>query len=399
MLDGYIHPDFSEVARVLRRQLPGARRRPRPGGAAVSIWHRGVRVVDCWGGTRNETGDPWQADTLALSFSTTKGVTSTLLHTLAEKGLIDYQAPVREYWPEFAASGKAGITVRDVLCHEAGLYHVREMIDDARDMLDWEKMVQALAQARARHAPGASHGYHAFTYGWLAGEIVQRVTGKSFRQVLATELAQPLELDGLYIGVPADQMSRRAQLIRAPGGSPEATDRIHRGARRVTRTLRRVGIRYDVQDAVSALMPQGIENLDLGTEEAAAVSMPAANGSFTARSLAKLYAVLAAGGTLGDVRLISPERLEQMRSAQNRGVGRVVPYPMRWRLGYHRVNTLRAKVRRGLAHSGFGGSGAFADPERNLAVAMVLNSGTGTPFGDLRILSIADAAVRCADRR
>jgi CubicO group peptidase (beta-lactamase class C family) len=112
-------------------------------------------VVDCWGGTRNESGDPWQADTMAFSFSTTKGVTSTLLHTLAERGLVDYQAPVREYWPEFGQSGKEGVTVRDVLCHEAGLYHVREMIDDASDMLDWQKMVRALQQARPRHAPGA----------------------------------------------------------------------------------------------------------------------------------------------------------------------------------------------------------------------------------------------------
>jgi CubicO group peptidase (beta-lactamase class C family) len=231
------------------------------------------------------------------------------------------------------------------------------------------------------------------------GEIVQRVTGRSFREVLARELAEPLALDGLYIGVPRDQLGRRAQLIGGPGGGSETTDRVHRGARRVTRGLRRVGIRYDVQDAVSALMPQGIEHLELGAEAAAGVSLPAANGTFTARSLAKLYAVLAAGGTLGEVRLVSPGRLDQMRSAQNRSIGRVVPYPMRWRLGYHRVNTLRAKVRRGLAHSGFGGSGGFADPERELAVAMVLNSGTGTPFGDIRMVRLADAAVRCADRR
>jgi CubicO group peptidase (beta-lactamase class C family) len=399
MLEGTIHPDFAEVGRVLSGQLARLRRKGRPGGAAVCVWHRGEPVVDCWGGTRDDAGAAWRQDTISFSFSTTKGVTSTLLHTLAERGLVDYATPVHEYWPEFGQNGKQGITVRDLLCHEGGLYHVREMIDDAQQMLDWSAMVRALERARPRHAPGADHGYHAFTYGWLIGEIIQRVTGKPFREVLEAELARPLELDGLYIGVPADQMHRRAQLMTSYSGSSATTDRLHNGARRITRVLRSVGLGFDVSDAVSALMPRGIENLDFNSEAACTASMPAANGTFTARSLAKLFAVLAGGGTLGDVRLVSPERLERMRAAQNRTLGRVVPYPMRWRLGYHRVNTIRGKVRRGLAHSGFGGSGVFADPDRELAAALVLNSGTGTPFGDARVIRITDAAIRCADRR
>ncbi len=399
MLEGFVHPDFADVGRVLTAQLTRLKRRERHGGAAVCIYHRGVPVVDCWGGTRNDAGDPWLEDTISFSFSTTKGVASTLLHTLAERGLIEYDAPVREYWPGFAANGKQGITVRDVLCHEAGLYHVRDMIDRAEQMLDWDAMIAAIEQARPRHAPGAAHGYHAFTYGWLAGEIIQRVTGKPFREVLEAELAAPLELDGLYCGVPADQMHRRAMLIGSSVGDSQTAERVSSGAGRVTRVLRTVGLGYDAGDAVSALMPEGIEGLDFNSEEAAAASIPAANGTFTARSLAKLYAVLAGGGTLGDVRLVSPERLERMRAAQNRSVGRVVPYPMRWRLGYHRVNTIRAKVSRGLMHAGFGGSGAFADPNRELSGALVLNSGTGTPFGDLRVVRITDTAVRCADKR
>ncbi|MBW2268409.1 MAG: beta-lactamase family protein [Deltaproteobacteria bacterium] len=399
MLEGYIHPDFAEVGRVLSAQLGRLRRKGRPGGAAVCVWHRGEPVVDCWGGTQNEAGDAWRQDTLSFSFSTTKGVTSTLFHTLAERGQLDYGTPVREFWPEFSQNGKGEITVRDVLCHEAGLYHVSEMIDDAHHMLDWNTMVRALERARPRHAPGASHGYHAFTYGWLVGEIIQRMTGKPFREVLEAELAQPLELDGLFVGMPADQMHRRAQLINAFPGDSRARDRVQNGARRVTRVLRGVGLGYDVSDALSALMPNGIEQLDFNSEAACTASVPAANGTFTARSLAKLFAVLAGGGTLGDVRLLSPERLEEVRREQNRAVGRVVPYPMRWRLGYHRVNTIRSKVRRGLGHSGFGGSGVFADPDRELAAALVLNSGTGTPFGDARIIRITDASIRCADSR
>jgi len=399
MLEGYVHPDFSDVARVLSRQIPTGGKRPRPGGAAVCVWHRGERVVDCWGGTRDESGLPWESDTVALSYSTTKGVTSTLLHVLAEQGLIDYDAPVREYWPEFAAHGKADIAVAHLLCHEAGLYHIRHMIEDAREMLDWDHMVHALERAEPRHAPGAAHGYHAFTFGWLVGEIVQRVTGKRFGEVLAQELAAPLELDGLFVGLPADQVHRRARQIPTRRRRERPADALYARAGQLGRGLRLARIPFDPQEAATALMPSGIERLDFNDEAFASASLPAANGMFTARSLGKLYAMLAGGGELDGVRLLSAERVEVLQEPRNRGIGRVIPYPMHWRLGYHRVNTIRSKVRRGMGHSGFGGSGGWADPDRQLAVALVLNSGTGTPFGDLRIVRIGDAVVRCADRR
>ena len=121
MLHGTTHPDFARVAHVLRRILP----KRGPGGAAVCVYHRGEKVVDAWGGTRDVAGSPWLKDTLSISFSTTKGVASTLLHLYADRGLIDYDTPVSEYWPEFAAGGKERITVRQILCHEAGLYHDR----------------------------------------------------------------------------------------------------------------------------------------------------------------------------------------------------------------------------------------------------------------------------------
>jgi len=398
MLEGYVHPDFSEVARVLRAQLPGSRRSPRPGGGAVCVWHRGQVVVDCWGGTRDETGDPWEADTLAPSFSTTKGVAATLLHVLAERGLVDYEAPVREYWPEFGGAGKQAVTVRHVLAHEAGLYRIRDMIQDAGEMLDWERMIQALATSPTCHPPGAAHGYHAFTFGWLVGELVQRVSGRSFSEALAAELAEPLELDGLYVGVPETQLHRRAQLIPTQRRR-RSNESIERFGRTLNRGLRLVRVRYDVHEALAALMPRGIQDFDWGSEAVARATLPSANGSFTARSLGKLYAVLAGGGALDGVRLLSRETVERISRPQNRGIGRVVPYPMHWRLGYHRVNTIRAPVPRGFGHSGFGGSGAWADPDRNLAVALTLNSGTGTLFGDLRIVQIGSAAVRCADRR
>ncbi len=142
-----------------------------------------------------------------------------------------------------------------------------------------------------------------------------------------------------------------------------------------------------------------MEDVDFNAAEFRAASIPAANGMFTARSLARMYACLAQGGELDGVRLLSYDTLRRASEQQNQGAGRVIPISMRWRLGYHRVFAMRAKVPGGFGHFGFGGSGAWADPQRQLSVALTVNSGVGTPFGDSRIARIGGAAVRCADRR
>jgi CubicO group peptidase (beta-lactamase class C family) len=396
MLRGTVHSDFKRVARVFERLLPDE-----VGGAALCIYHRGEKVVDCWGGTRDLAGNPWQEDTLSLSYSTSKGVVSTLMHMCVDRGLIDYDDPVREYWPEFAHAGKSEITLRQVMCHEAGLFQIRRMVDHARRMLDWEYMVEALGDAIPCHQPGRAHGYHGFTYGWLVGELIQRVTGKPFSELLDAWIARPLGLDGLYIGLPADQMHRRALLIpsaltNADGSLMVA---VRRWARGINRVLRLVGQPIDLNALAEALMPEGIEELDFDAPEFLSVPIPAANGMFTARSLARMYAALASDGELDGVRLIGRDTLWRATEVQNRGLGRVIPVPMHWRLGYHRVATLGPAVPNGFGHYGFGGSGAFADPDRELAVALTLNNGVGTPFGDLRIVRIGTAALRCAEER
>jgi CubicO group peptidase (beta-lactamase class C family) len=401
MLHGFVHPDFDKVSGVLRKILP----KRGPGGAAVCVYHKGEKVVDCWGGTRDHSGAPWQEDTLSISFSTTKGVASTLLHVHADRGLIDYDAPVAEYWPEFAQGGKENTTVRQVMCHEAGLYAVWDMVEHGREMLDWDLVTRRIAEAEPRHAPGLHHGYHALTYGWLVGEIVRRVTGnKPFPELLESELARPLGLEGLYCGVPDDQKHRCATLMaKGLDGSPEqkkaTTQKILDRAARWQKRLAALGFRYDPSESIAALTAPGMEDLDFNSDEFRAASIPAANGMFTARSLARLYACLAQGGELDGVRLLSYDTLRRATEQQNRGAGKVIPISMRWRLGYHRVFAVRAKVPGGFGHFGFGGSGAWADPQRQLAVALTVNSGVGTPFGDTRIARIGGAAVRCADRR
>jgi CubicO group peptidase (beta-lactamase class C family) len=392
-LQGYVHPDFWPVARALSGQL----RRGTGGGAAVCVYHRGEKVVDLWGGVRDAAGNPWTADTMSVSFSTTKGVTSTALHILADRGLLDYDDPVSKFWPEFARAGKERITIRHLLCHQAGLYGISGLIDDAARMRDWDYMTGALAAAAPALPPGTASAYHGITYGWLVGEVVQRVAGRPFAEVVQREIAAPLELDGLYIGAPAAAASRAAALLVPDAGRQRMADLGVRLAR-VQRVLGCMRVRYDLRRISDALLAPGMMDFHWDAPDTLAASIPAANGLFTARALAGMYAALV-GATASGARLISERTLARATEVQSRGIDLVVPFPMRWRLGYHRASTSAGTPPRGFGHYGFGGSGAWADPDRQLAMAMVLNSGIGTPFGDLRTFRIGGSVLRCAKRR
>jgi CubicO group peptidase (beta-lactamase class C family) len=403
-VDGTVHPDYLPVADRLREQLRAA-----SGGAAVCVYHRGRCVVDLWGGVRDRDGAPWLADTMAPSFSTTKGVASTLVHILVDRGLLDYEDRVARYWPEFAQNGKQDITLRQVLSHQSGLYHIRQMIDHADRMLDWSFMVRAIEQAEPIHPPGERTGYHGLTFGFLVGEILQRVTQRSFAELVQLELVKPLGLDGMYVGAPEEALPRAAELIsNEPGDfSPRrwlGHPWVRRGLRQLmpayARAARAFGLQLDPESLLDALAPRGIGAFDFGAERTLRVSIPAANGLFTARSLARMYAALAGGGQLDGVRLLSRHTLARATEPQVEARERaVIPIDMRWRLGYHAVFTTRGTPRRAFGHFGFGGSGGWADPSRDLAVAMIVNSGIGTPFGDLRIARISGAALAAANRR
>jgi len=375
----------------------------------VCVYHHGVCVVDLWGGYRDEQGRPWQRDTMAPSFSTTKGVASTVAHVLVDRGLLDYDARVADYWPEFAQNGKAGITVRHVLAHQSGLHHIRQMIDRADRMLDWSYKIHAHERAAPVYEPGTRAGYHGFTYGFLVGELIQRVTGKPFSHVVREEIAEPLGLDGLYIGAPAEELDRVAKLIWPRRGvlglgagllrwqGPLLGDLLAGSASLVQRLLDLAAVQLDLPSILDALAPRGISGFDFAAAATLRVAIPAANGLFTARSLARMYAALACGGMLDGRRLISRETLTRATEPQPAaGVRLVVPFDMRWRLGYHGVFTTQGIPRRAFGHFGFGGSGAWADPSRELAVGFIVNSGMGTPFGDLRTARISGAALACA---
>jgi CubicO group peptidase (beta-lactamase class C family) len=391
MLDGDVRPDYADVAAALIRQIPQRSH----GGAAACVYHGGEKVVDIWGGTRDAQGNPWCEDTTAISFSTTKGVISTLMHVLIEQGLADYDDPIARYWPEFGAHGKETITIRQALCHSAGLYRLNEMITRPEEMLDWEHMKQRIADARPAHEPGAQHGYHALTYGWLVGGIIEAVTGAPLQRVLQEELIDPLDLDGMFIGMPHNEMFRRATLSEPTLPHWEPRD----GWQRKTyEFVEAVLEKFGVVLAETRSMSIDMSDFDWNSDAAVQAMIPAVNGQFTARSLARMYAMIAGGGQIDGVRLLSEARVSEITTLRSERRDRALQLPMQWRMGYHRAFSLGKQAPDAFGHYGYGGSGAFCDPSRDLAVAMTVNSGSGTPMGDTRMPRIARASIKAIDR-
>lgn len=399
-MEGFVHPDFAPVIEKVQTLMS---KRSAEGGMAVAVYHHGELVVDAWTGARDAAGTPWDRDTMSMSFSTTKGVVSTIVHRLVDQGLLDYDVPVATYWPEFAAGGKDTITLRHLLTHQAALHEVRALAESTESLLDWGAMTERLAAADPAWEVGTRSGYHALTFGWLVGEVIRRVTGLTVNEALQREIVAPLGLDGqMYIGAPPDVRSRIATLLV----DPKASARLHK----VLSTLARFD-RY--APLFSALVVDDL--LDVGqTEHIHDGEIPAANGVFTARSLARMYAALATPDAFEGAPLLSTSTLREATREQSligsgvagAGVGRskvgrdaAVMINMHWRLGYHLVGTTSGVLPKAFGHFGFGGSGAWGDPESGLAVAMILNQVGGTPFGDTRMLRIGGAAVRAAKRR
>lgn len=400
---GFSTPAFRRVEAIFRRQLERA-----PGGGAVCVYFRGEPVVDIWGGEKNEAGDPWEEDTMAVSFSTTKGLTSTLLHQLVEEGKLDYDDPVSRHWPEFAANGKDNITIRDVLTHRAGLFGIRDLGLSAADLTDWNRVTSALAAAPPNRDYQPHSVYHALTFGWLIGELVNRASGEFISDRVHTALAEPLDLDGCYIGVPEAEQKRVAQLLM--GKDPDAPRppdtpkrrrkrKLRRGLNKTWARLGQWGVVPDFSAFMESVTISDFHPRLLNRPEYLGAAIPAVNGVFTARSLARFYGALACGGELDGTRILQPETVEKISEQQVFALDRSLYAPMRWRMGYHQPFVLRhRRPRQAFGHFGFGGSGAWADPARELSVAITVNAGTGTPWGDMRILRVGAAALRCAQK-
>jgi len=326
---------------------------------------------------------------------------ATIVQRLVDRGLLDYDAPIATYWPEFATAGKDTVTLRHLLTHQSGLHDVRAIAGSAEDLINWDHMTKLLAEAEPKWEIGTRSAYHALTYGYLVGEVIRRVTGGTVDNALQLEIVQPLGLTGgMYIGAPPAVRGDIAdQLV-----DPKAVERLFK----MTKTLAKA---KSFQPMYQALVVDDM--LDVATTDRIHDGeIPAANGVFTARSLARMYAALATPGDFDGPPLISPETLAEAtrvqttlgasgdgRSGEKVGRDAGVGFNMRWRLGYHLVGTTSGVLPKAFGHFGFGGSGAWGDPESGLSVAMILNQVGGTPFGDTKMLRIGGAAVRSAKRR
>lgn len=363
------------------------------GGGALVVRLHGESVVDLWTGTTDRRGRrPWTPETLALSFSTTKGLASTVIHRLAERDLLDYDEPVATYWPEFAAGQKDRVTVRDVLTHRAGLSSVRAVADRAEDLLDHLAMEERLA-ARAVHAPTRRSAYHAVTYGWLVAGLARRVTGgRGLAELARTEVAEPLGIRGLQIGV-------------APAELPDVAEPVGSALRHAGRAVKVLAPLWTrsvrTRTALDALLVPGFHRLFEGPEPTVwTTEMPAVNGAFSARALARLYGALANGGADAGVRLLSPESTHELGRVQVRTADAVLGLAMRWRLGYHQAFGITRAAPKAFGHYGYGGSGGWADPTSGLSLGFVTNriGSVTTPMADATLFRLSKVVHACAQR-
>jgi CubicO group peptidase (beta-lactamase class C family) len=352
-------------------------------GAAFCVHRHGRPIVDLWGGvTAPGTSDPYTANTLQMVMSTTKGVVAIAAHILAEEGRLDFDAPVAAYWPEFAAEGKGTMPVRWLFSHRAGLAAIDRPLG-LDDVYAWDPVVDALAAQRPNWEPGSAHGYHALTYGWLAGQVVRRVAGMSVGKFVAERVASPLALD-LWIGLPGPLNSRVAPQIPSPPPSPGA-DPDPFAAR--------------LADPSSLMFrsftnPAGLFTA-ANTPAFRAAEVPAANGIANARSLSRLYA--ACIGEVDGVRLLKPETIERAMRTEAEGEDLVVGYETRYGTGFQLSFPSRPMAGEGsFGHYGMGGSMAFAHPASGLSFGYTMNQMLSPSGPDPRSTALIQAVLRCA---
>ncbi|MGH9281368.1 MAG: serine hydrolase domain-containing protein, partial [Acidimicrobiales bacterium] len=317
-----------------------------------------------------------------VSFSTTKGVVATAVHMALERAGLAPDAPVAAVWPEFKAAGKAEVTIRQLLCHEAGVPQIRDQVEDVWAMADWPAMVAMVAGLSPLWPPGTANGYHAINWGWLAGELLARVDGRALARFLAEEVSGPLGLDGCFVGVPPEEEHRLA---------PVALDAAYRDMPPLENLLPADSI------TLQALSPKGDVVEFVNSEVGRRACVPAITGAFTARSLATVYAALERGGALDGVRLLEPGTLEAAVAVQNTRPDLVLFVPVGWRLGYMSMGNPGGLSVGGTAgaygHAGLGGSLALADPRTGLAVAVTLDRLQLNLLNDARASGLVTAAA------
>jgi len=380
VIHGECDPRFAAVGEAFRENF----RSQGEIGASVAVVLQGRLVVDLWGGyaDRNKKA-PWGRDTLVNVFSTTKGVTAICAHRLIERGLLAPETPVAKYWPEFAAAGKGHIPVGWLLNHRAGLPAVRKNLPDEA-LYDWKVMTDTLAAEEPWWVPGEKHGYHAVTFGWLLGELIHRVSGRSVGTYFREELGVPLDLD-FHIGLDPTAQARVARI------SSSRMPPVDEDGKKLMQLL--VSKPHGMV-ARAFTNPFSIIN-GVNTSAWRSAEIPSANGHGTARALARLYGILALGGDIDGIRVLSSETIRNCFQEESYGTDEILQTVTRFGPGFmlnqDRPGASYGPGRHSFGHPGAGGSVAFADPEAGLGFAYVMNRMGPHILIDPRATALIDA--------
>jgi CubicO group peptidase (beta-lactamase class C family) len=330
-------------------------------GASLAVYRHGSLVLELYGGlAERESSRPVTPETLFVLFSSTKPLAAICLHILLERNRFDLDDPVACYWPEFAHNGKAAVTVRHVLTHSGGFPQQPPQLPP-RTWSDWSAIMRAMEEIELMWEPGQDTGYHPLNFGWVVGELVRRIDGRSINRFLREEVTGPLGMQDTYMGLPAELEGRVARLYTMDS-------------------------EVEPQAAATFNRPEVHQSV-----------IPAGGGISTACDLARFYAMLAAGGALDGVRVLSPESVEravavQVEVRRDRSLG----IPMRWALGFHlggnRIDLFGHDTNpRAFGHGGHGSSVGWADPDLGLAVAIITNGMRSPADHALRVAALSEA--------
>lgn len=382
-VQGFVEPGFGKVAEAFERNFTDHGEL----GAGFALYADGRQVVDIWGGVADRSsGRPWTDETLQLVFSSTKGAAALCVARLVGEGRLSYADKVAQHWPEFAAEGKEGITVEQLMSHQAGLIAVDQRLS-FDELMAVTPIVEALAAQRPLWEPGTAHGYHAITFGWLAAELVRRVDGRSLGQYFADEIAGPLGLD-FWIGLPESEEHRVSTIELAP--PPASAEELAKAAAVLGPGTN--GYRALSLDGVLRMMPENHFN----TRAVHATEMPGANGITNAGSLARMYAATIGevDTPSGPVRVLPAELVDEVRAERVHGPDLTLVEPTRFGAGFWLDEPSTPMIQEGsFGHPGAGGSLGYANPELGIGYGYVMNQMWAGLTGNPKSRALNDAVL------
>ncbi len=343
-------------------------------GASAVVTVDGETVVDLWAGDADESGTPWAEDTIVNVYSTTKTMAGLCMLMLADRGELDFSAPVARYWPEFAQAGKEGVLVSHVMSHSAGLPGWVETIS-TEDLYDWEKVTGLLAAQAPHWEPGTVSGYHAITQGYLQSEILRRITGDTMDTFFRANVSDPLGAD-FHICLGPEHDGRVGDLVPPPKLFEEATAA--------------AGADSEVLELLASPM---LNALEPRTREWRAAEIPAAGGFGNARSVGRVHSAMACGGAVDGVTLLSSAGVERVLEPQIEGVDLVLGNEIRFGMGFGLASEMMPLPPRAFFWGGWGGSLALIDLDTRSTVTYVMNKMAPDLMGDTRGGAVALAAM------